>query len=89
MKNDETLNIDNAKDKTLHSSMLIEAEGSTFEEVYHINKYELNNNFQNTQLPGVFNQDLGHGKQDTSLKNTITLGHSVQLTRNQSNSEEE
>ena len=32
--NDETLNIENIRDKTLHSSMLIEAEGSTFDEVY-------------------------------------------------------
>ena len=63
MKNDETLNIDNAKDKTLHSSMLIEAEGSTFEEVYHINKYELNNNFYIYVFKQIFYLQMKIGDQ--------------------------
>ena len=60
--------MDNMKERTIQSSMLIEAEGSTFDELNQ-NKNEVNQNFQNKTLSNVFNQDINNywtnGNQDS------------------------
>ena len=60
--------MDNMKERTIQSSMLIEAEGSTFDELNQ-NKNEVNQNFYNKTLSNVFNQDINNywtnGNQDS------------------------
>lgn len=42
VKNDQTINMENIKDRTIQSSMLIEAEGSSYDELNQNIKNELN-----------------------------------------------